>query len=92
MGRDASLLDWSSSSGALKRTLQKPWSATKNKTAVENAYGHFQKHGSEFPQYSNAPASNTFAAVGINGAIKTMFMPNPALHRYATNLGYFNAQ
>ena len=30
------------------------WSWTKSKTSVENAFGHWKKHGSEFPQYQNA--------------------------------------
>jgi len=30
------------------------WSSTKSKSAVENAFGHFKKHGKEFPQYKNA--------------------------------------
>lgn len=30
------------------------WSSTKNKTPVQNAYGHWKKHGKEFPQYNNA--------------------------------------
>jgi filamentous hemagglutinin len=30
------------------------WSSTKNKTAVENAFGHWKKHKSEFPELNNA--------------------------------------
>ena len=30
------------------------WSSTKSKSGVENAYGHFTKHGSEFPEFQNA--------------------------------------
>lgn len=30
------------------------WSSTKNKSAVENAFGHFKKHKSEFPEFQNA--------------------------------------
>ena len=30
------------------------WSATKNKTAVQNAFGHWKKHGAEFPEFRNA--------------------------------------
>ena len=30
------------------------WSSTKDKTPVENAYGHSTKHGDEFPQYQNS--------------------------------------
>ncbi|WP_157756646.1 hypothetical protein [Plantactinospora sp. KBS50] len=30
------------------------WTATKNKSAVENAYGHYKKHGAEFPDVQNS--------------------------------------
>ena len=30
------------------------WSATKSKSAVENAFGHWQKHAAEFPELANA--------------------------------------
>ena len=30
------------------------WSSTKNKTSVENAYGHSTKHGDEFPENQNS--------------------------------------
>lgn len=30
------------------------WSSTKNKSAVENALGHWNKHKSEFPELQNA--------------------------------------
>lgn len=30
------------------------WSSTKDKTPVENAYGHSTKHGDEFPEYQNS--------------------------------------
>jgi hypothetical protein len=30
------------------------WSSTKNKSAVENALGHWNKHKSEFPEFQNA--------------------------------------
>jgi filamentous hemagglutinin len=30
------------------------WSSTKDKTSVENAYGHSTKHGDEFPEYQNS--------------------------------------
>jgi hypothetical protein len=30
------------------------WSSTKKKTAVQNAYDHWVKHRSEFPEYANA--------------------------------------
>ena len=34
--------------------ISKIWSDKKNTTSVENAYGHWQKHGAEFPEYKNA--------------------------------------
>jgi len=100
------------------------WTGTKSKTGVQNALGHFKKHGSEFPQYPNAtqyaqgarnfvsnppkgtltkvrpngdklfydPATNTFASQRADGALRTMFKPDPAKHGYPTNLDYFNAQ
>ncbi|MDR5838782.1 hemagglutinin repeat-containing protein [Caballeronia sp. LZ034LL] len=30
------------------------WTSTKDKTPVENAYGHSTKHGGEFPEYQNS--------------------------------------
>jgi hypothetical protein len=30
------------------------WSSTKAKTAVKNAYEHWEEHGAEFPEYQNA--------------------------------------
>ena len=30
------------------------WTSTKSKTAVENAFGHWQKQGAEFPEFQNA--------------------------------------
>ncbi|MCA7925296.1 hypothetical protein LGM35_22620 [Burkholderia cenocepacia] len=30
------------------------WSSTKDKSPVENAYGHSTKHGGEFPDYQNS--------------------------------------
>jgi hypothetical protein len=30
------------------------WSSTPNKSSVENAFGHWQKHGAEFPEFQNA--------------------------------------
>jgi filamentous hemagglutinin len=56
------------------------WSATKDKPGVENAYGHFKKHGVEFPEYPNAtqyaqgaksfvnnPPAGTLTKVRLNG-------------------------
>ena len=44
------------------------WSSTKNKSAEENAFGHFKKHKSEFPEFQNAEQY-------IEGAKK--FLNNP---------------
>jgi filamentous hemagglutinin len=30
------------------------WTNTKKKTNIENAYGHWEKHKSEFPEYQNS--------------------------------------
>jgi len=37
-------------------------------------------------------STETFAVQGVDGAPKTMFKPNPEIHKYPTNLEYFNAQ
>ncbi|MGL5487350.1 MAG: DUF637 domain-containing protein [Shewanella sp.] len=36
------------------KLLEPIWSVTKSKTSVQNAYGHWQKHGAEFPEFQNA--------------------------------------
>ena len=43
--------------GIWKRSVEKSgsiWSSTKKKSAVENAFGHWKKHKSEFPELQNA--------------------------------------
>lgn len=30
------------------------WAATKSQTPAQNAFGHWQKHGAEFPEFQNA--------------------------------------
>jgi len=40
--------------GATSSADSSLWSSTSSKTAVENAYGHWDKHIAEFPQYQNA--------------------------------------
>jgi filamentous hemagglutinin len=58
------------------------WSTTKSKSSVENAYGHWEKHMSEFPEYSNSleyvrgaqdfissPPSGTLSIVRSNGDV-----------------------
>jgi pyocin large subunit-like protein len=64
------------------------WTSTKSKSAVENAFGHWQKHGAEFPEFQNAkqyvegakdffnkPPSETLTTTRPNG--DTLFY-NPA--------------
>jgi filamentous hemagglutinin len=99
------------------------WTATKNKTAAQNAFRHFKDHGAEFG-VKNAldyvrqaraflqnpptgtlsrvrpngdvvrynPATNTFGVLGPNGAPRTFFKPDLAVHGFPTNLDYFHAQ
>jgi filamentous hemagglutinin len=38
------------------------------------------------------PKSNLFAVRAVNGAPKTFFKPDPAVHGYKTNLEYFYGQ
>jgi hypothetical protein len=38
------------------------------------------------------PGSNTFGVMDANGAPRTFFRPDPAVHGHATNLDYFYAQ
>ena len=38
------------------------------------------------------PGSNTFGVMDANGAPRTLFRPDPAVHGHATNLDYFYAQ
>jgi RHS repeat-associated protein len=73
----------------LGRASKSPiWSSTKNKTSVENAFGHFKKHGNEFPQYQNAkqyvegandfvrkPPSGAMTKTRANGE-KVLYYPN----------------
>ncbi len=36
------------------RTRTPIWSQTANKSSAENAFGHWQKHGAEFPEFQNS--------------------------------------
>jgi len=36
--------------------------------------------------------TNTFGSFGPDGAIKTFYKPDPAIHKYRTNIDYWNAQ
>ena len=69
------------------------WTGTKNKTGVENAFGHFKKHGKEFPEFPNAtqyaqgarnfvtnPPKRTFTKVRPNG---DKLFYNPATNTFA---------
>ncbi|MDZ7620369.1 MAG: polymorphic toxin-type HINT domain-containing protein, partial [Patescibacteria group bacterium] len=69
------------------------WSSPSGKTSVENAFGHWQKHGAEFPQFQNAkqyvegarnfmnnPPAGTLTKVRTNG--DTLFY-NPATNTFA---------
>ena len=38
------------------------------------------------------PRNNTFGVQAPNGAPKTMFKPDPAIHGYPSNVDYYNAQ
>lgn len=38
------------------------------------------------------PKTNTFGSFNPDGTIKTFYKPDPALHKYPTNLDYWNAQ
>jgi pyocin large subunit-like protein len=38
------------------------------------------------------PATEEFGVVRADGTIRTYFRPDPAVHHFATNLDYFNAQ
>jgi filamentous hemagglutinin len=44
----------------------------------------------DFVRYN--PVTNTFGVLSKVGAPRTFFKPNPAIHGFATNLDYFNAQ
>ncbi|MDN5100126.1 hemagglutinin repeat-containing protein [Aliarcobacter butzleri] len=69
-------------SPVFNNTNEQFWTSTKNKTSVENAYGHYQKHKNEFPEYQNAkeyvegmknfvqnPSTDTLIKTGKNGNI-----------------------
>jgi filamentous hemagglutinin len=38
------------------------------------------------------PTTDAFGVVSSNGTVRTYYVPDPAVHGYATNLDYFNAQ
>jgi filamentous hemagglutinin len=71
------------------------WSSTKDKTPVENAYGHSTKHGDEFPQYQNSvqyvqaaqdfvnnPPDGTLTKIRPNG--DTLYY-DPATNSFSSN-------
>lgn len=58
-----------------------PGTLMKNRSVVDTAETVFYN-----------PTTNIFVVRAANGAPKTMFRPNPAIHKLPTNLDYFNAQ
>lgn len=100
------------------------WSKGQYKKSVQNAFSHFKKHRTEFPELKNgieyveaahdfitspplgtlsktrangerilySPTSDVFVVQSVDGAPKTMFKPNPAVHGYKTNKEYYDAQ
>jgi filamentous hemagglutinin len=59
--RAAEVVSWASGIGgvigkaAIKQVAKRTaWTATKSKSAVENAFGHWKKHKGEFPEFQNA--------------------------------------
>ncbi len=76
--------------GALVHNNCPIWSSTPNKTSVENALGHWQKHGAEFPQFENATQYVQGARNFVNnpsGGTLTKLRPNGDMLFYdpATN-------
>lgn len=70
------------------------WSSKKNQTSVENAYGHWDKHQSEFPEYQNSlqyvqgaqnfvtdPPAGTLIKIRPNG---DTLLYNPVTNTFAT--------
>ncbi|WP_354681460.1 hypothetical protein [Cupriavidus plantarum] len=70
------------------------WSSKQNQTSVENAYGHWDKHQSEFPEYKNSvqyvqgaqnfvtdPPAGTLIKTRPNG---DTLLYNPATNTFAT--------
>lgn len=74
----------------IKESLGPVWSSTTSKTPVENAYGHWSKHGSEFPEYQNAlqyaEGAKDFVSHPPSGAlVKTRPNGDTVLYDPATN-------
>ncbi|QYY31134.1 MULTISPECIES: hypothetical protein [Cupriavidus] len=70
------------------------WSSKKNQSSVENAYGHWDKHQSEFPEYQNSvqyvqgaqnfvtnPPAGTLVKTRPNG---DTLLYDPATNTFAT--------
>ena len=98
------------------------WTAKKDKTSLENAFGHWKDHGKEFPNIRNSKEyvehawkfrdrtdvltkvrengdrllyddrKNIFAIYTKEGVPRTMYRPDPLIHKKGSNLEYFNAQ
>lgn len=68
------------------------WTATKNKTGVQNALGHFNKHKGEFPEFLNAKQYVEGAKKFLNNPPKgtlTKTRPNGDTLRYNPNSNTF---
>jgi hypothetical protein len=99
------------------------WTATRDRSAAENAAAHFRKHGNDVGAVSvddyiakataflRAPppgtqtarqpdgdtmrfraATGEFAVMRRDGTPRTYFILDPAIHGYASNQAYFDAQ
>lgn len=90
--------DWAQSGVRAANPSKGPlWTSTSTKSGVENALGHFKKHGAEFPEYANAtqyargardfvtnPPAGTLSKVRANG--DTLFY-NPTTNTFAVQRG-----
>jgi hypothetical protein len=75
--------------GALKGV--KIWSSTTKRSSVKNAYKHFQKHSSEFPEFRNAKeyvdAARNFIKIAPEGALsKKLKNGDTVFYDEATNV------
>lgn len=71
------------------------WSLTKNKSSVENAFGHWKKHGNEFPELQNAKQYAEQAKDFLNNPPKgtlTKTRPNGDVLRYDPKTNTFGVQ
>lgn len=71
------------------------WSSTKNKTSVENALGHFKKHGKDFPGIQNSKQYVEKATSFLNNSPKgtlTKTRPNGDILKYDPKTNTFGVQ